>query len=172
MGLYATTTTLSLVMVGVDFSATNMTTLGSKAIEQAENEVNKYLSKRYDLASAYFQTTTSIPPLVRSITEKLAEANMWDFLSRGGAGKESRERAKELRAQMIGSKNDPGNLMMIASRTLDLVDSVGSVIPESSSSNMQVLCNTSSYQTTFNEDDELNWAVDPTKLSDISDTRE
>ena len=166
MGTYCTTTTLSLVMVGVNFSATNMTTLGSKAIDQAEAEVNKFLSKRYDLTASIFQTSTSTPPLVKMLTEKLSEAYMWQFLSRGGAGKESLARAKEL----ITEAKD--NLKQIADWKLDLIGSTGAVIADMSNTSQRVLCNTSSYTTTFDEDDELDWAVDSDKLSDIADNRD
>src|SRR3990167_9278237 len=101
MGTYCTTSTLELMLTGVNFTATNMTTLGSKAIEHAEAEVNKYLSKRYDITSDTFQTSTSIPPLVKAIAERLAQANMYEFLSRGGAGKESLARASALKKESI-----------------------------------------------------------------------
>lgn len=166
IGTYTTTTTLSLIMVGVNFSATNMTTLGSKAIEQAENEVNKYLSKRYDLASSTFNTASSIPPLVRSLAEKLAEANMWAFLSRGGAGKESVARAASLRKDALD------NLLLIQTYKADLLNTTGSLIDDFSNTSQRVLCNTSNYSSTFDEDDELNWAVDSDKLSDIADNRD
>src|SRR3990167_1225529 len=163
MGLYTTTTTLSLVMVGTNFSATNMTTLGSKAIDQAEAEVNKYLSKRYDLSSSTFQTSTSIPPLVRAMTERLSEANMWEFLSRGGTAKETLERAKQIKIEVIGSEKNPGNLMLIAQHKMDLTDSTGSVINDFSNTSQRIRCNTSSYTPTFDEDSPLNWAVDADK---------
>lgn len=159
-------------MVGVNFSATDMATLASKAIEQAESEVNKYLSKRYDLSSSTFQTSTSIPPLVRSLTERLAEANLWEFLSRGGAGKESLERAKAIKSAVIGTKKDPGNLMQIANFEVDLVSTTGSLIPNLTANSSRILCNTSDYTETFAEDDELNWAVDSDKLEDIASERD
>jgi DNA-binding IclR family transcriptional regulator len=57
-------------MVGTRFD-TATTALVSKLITHAENEVNKYLSKRYDIS--VFDTTTSVPPLVTTLTETLAE---------------------------------------------------------------------------------------------------
>ena len=166
MGLYATTTTLSLVMVGVNFTATNMTTLGSEAIDQAEAEINKYLSKRYDLTTASFQTTTSIPPIVRTWAKRLGEANMWEFLSRGGAGKESLARADRLRKDVIK------NLIDVSEYRFDLVNSTGSLIVDMSNTAYQVRCNTKSYTPTFDEDDELSWSIDSDKLNDISDSRD
>lgn len=166
MGLYSTTTTLDLVMVGVNFGATDMTTLGGKAIDQAEAEVNKYLSKRYDISQSTFQTSTGIPPLVRALTEKLSEGYMWQFLSRGGAGKESRERAKELIEEV------KENLLQIADYKLDLLNTAGSVLTDMSLSGTRVLCNTTDYTTTFDEDDPLSWAIDSDKLDDIASNRD
>ena len=172
IGTYCTTTSVLLMMPGVSSSATNMTTLTTKAIEQAENEINKFLSKRYDLTATYFQTSTSVPPIVRSWAEKLATANLWEFLSRGGAGKESLQRAKDIRKEIVGTEKEPGNLMMVAQYQLDLYDTSGSIIAGSANESQRVLCNTSGYSTTFDEDDEKSWAVDPDKLEDIADGRE
>jgi hypothetical protein len=172
MGTYATTTTLDLMMVGVNFSATDMATLASKAIEQAESEINKYLSKRYDLSSATFQTSTGVPPLVRSLAERLSEANLWEFLSRGGAGKESLARAREIKSSVVGTKKEPGNLMQIANFEVDLVDTLGSLVPNLTANSSRILSSTSDYPTTFNEDDELSWSISEDKLSDIASERD
>lgn len=153
-------------MVGVNFSATNMTTLGSKAIDQAESKINRALSKRYDVSASTFQTSTSIPPLVRTLTERLSEGYMWQFLARGGAGKESMERGKAL------IKEVDADLVDIQNRRLDLLLTSGSVLSEMANNNQRVLCNTSDYTNTMDEDDELNWAVDSDKLQDIADARD
>lgn len=163
MGQYATTTTLDLVMVGINFSATDMPTLAAKAIEQAEAEVNKYLSKRYDLSSNTFQTSTSIPPLVKQMTERLAEGYLWQWMSRGS--KESLTRGKELIDEV------KGNLGLIASRQADLLNTTGSIISDLSTASYRIQCTTSNYTDTFAEDDELNWAVDSDKLDDIATNR-
>lgn len=164
MGTYATTTALELTMVGVNFSAANMTALSSKAISHAEAEVNKYLSKRYDLSASQFQTATSIPPLVSVMTERLAEGYLWQWLSRGS--KESMTRGKVMIDGVLE------NLRLIADYKLDLTNSTGSAIADMSNTAFRVMCNTTNYTDTFGEDSELAWAPDSDKLDDISNSRD
>lgn len=163
MGTYCTTTSLDTIMIGVNFD-TATTALATKMITHAENEVNKYLSKRYDISGSTFQTTTSIPPLVTSLTERLAEGYTWKAISRGS--KESLTRGKDLIKDVIE------NLKMIADYKLDLLDTSGSVLVDMSNTAYRVLCNTTNYTNTFNEDSELSWAIDSDKLDDISSERD
>lgn len=160
MGTYATTTSLQTIMVGTEFD-TQTTNLMSKMITHAENEVNKYLSKRYDVGSF---TTTSMPPLVTSLTETLAEGYYFLRNSRGG-GKDSVAYGKEL------IKQAQENLAMIADRKLDLLDSNGDVVAEAATASFQILSSTSNYSPTFNEDDELSWKIDEDKLDEIDSDR-
>lgn len=154
-------------MVGVQFTTTgNVTTLGSKMIDQAEAEVNKYISKRYDITSDTFQTATSIPPLVRSLTERLSEGYMWHSISRGGAGEKSIARGNIL------IKDVRENLKLIADYKMDLLDTTGSVITDMSNTAFRVLSNTKDFSNTFDEDDPLNWAIDSDKLIDIGNNRD
>jgi phage gp36-like protein len=146
-------------MVGVEFD-TPTTELATEMITDAENEIDKYLSRRYDISSAYFQTSTSIPPLVRSLATKLAEGYMWSQNAR--AGKDSVARGEKLVKSVLD------NLQMISEYKLHLLDSAGSRLPESDNSAYSVKCNTSDYPTTFNEDDALSWAVSTDKLDDIA----
>ena len=164
MGNYCTTTALSLVMIGVDFTVANGTTLAAKAITHAEAEVNKYLSKRYDISSTTFQTTTSIPPMVTMLTEKLAEGYMWRWLSRGS--KETLTRGEAL------IKDAKENLSLIANYKSDVLDTSGDPLADMSNTAFSVRCNTTDYSNTFNEDDEKAWAVDEDKVDDISDGRD
>lgn len=140
--------------------------MATKCITDAENEVRKKLSRRYDMASSYFGLTTSAtttPPIVTSITEQWAEGLMWIRNSRGQ--KESIARGEKL-MKIAGS-----NLDDICAGLLDLVDTAGSLIPERSG-RTSVLCNTTDYSPTFNEDGELDWEVSSEKLDDISDERD
>lgn len=163
MGTYATTTSLQMILVGSSFDdSTNK--LASKCIDWAESEVNKYLSKRYDLSSSTFQTSTSIPPTVRSLTEQIAEGFFYMRNSRGG--KESITRGKECIALA------KENLELISSYKADLFDTSGSLITDKSNTAYRVLCNTSDYSETFNEDDPLHWSVDTDKLDDIDTERD
>jgi hypothetical protein len=160
MGTYATTTSLETLLVGVTFD-TVTTSLVSKLITHSENEVNKYLSKRYDV-SAF--TTTSMPPLVTSLTETLTEGYYYQRSARGG--KDGLAHGKALIDQALD------NLNLIALRKLDLLDSDGNVIAEGASSSYQMLSTTDDYAPTFNEDSPLNWVISPEKLDDIEDERE
>lgn len=150
-------------LVNITFD-TATSALASEMINDAEAEVNKYLSRRYDIGTAQFQTTTSIPPIVKSLSTTLAEGFMWGRMSRGS--KESLTRGKEL-IKMVTD-----NLALIANFGADLLDSNGAVIPDSSSGINRVLFNTEQYANTFNEDDSLSWRVDSDKLSDIANERD
>ena len=160
MGSYATTTSLDTVMIGTTFD-TATTSLCTKLITHAENEVNKYLSKRYDV-SAF--TTTSMPPLVTSLTETLTEGYMYQRMARGG--KDGLAHGKALIDMALA------NLEKIANRDLDLLSSAGTPVSEFASSSYQILSSTTDYTPTFNEDSPLDWAVDQDKLDDIEDERE
>lgn len=163
-GRYMTTTTLDLVMVGVNFSATDMATLAAKAVSQAESEVDKYLSKRYDLSSATFQTSTSIPPIVTQLSERIAEGYLWAWLSRG-----SKESLKRSEALIEGAKE---NLEGIRDYEMDLIGVDGSVVADMENTSFRVQCSTSPYTPTFAEDKETSWAVDADKLDDIANSRD
>lgn len=165
MGKYMTSTTLDVVMVGVNFTAAGMTTLADKAVSQAESEVDKYLSKRYDLSGSPFNaTSTSIPPLVVQMSERLAEGYMWQWMSRGS--KESLARAKVLIDGVTA------NLEGIQKFEMDVIAVDGSVVPDMPNTAYRVQCNTSNYTPTFAEDKETNWRVDSDKLDDISSSRD
>jgi len=162
MATFANVTGLDDIMVGVTFDSAT-TVLADKMLTHAENEVKKYLSKRYDLSSPTFSTTTGIPPLIRSLTETLAEANVWGRMSRGS--KESLARAKAIRKPAIDC------LEKIAEYKLDINATSGSVIADFSNTAYQTRSNTSQYTETFGEDDPLSWVVDPDKLDDIKSDR-
>ncbi len=162
MGIYCTTTSLQTLMVGTSFD-TATTSLATKLITHAENEVNKYLSKRYDVGT-FNTTSTAVPPLVTSLTETLSEGYMYQRMARGG--KESMQRAKDLIAQAID------NLKLISDYKEDLVDSSGDVVTDMSQTAYRVLSNNSGYTETFAEDDSLNWVIDPDKLDDIDSERD
>lgn len=164
MGLYCTSTSIQTLMVGVDFDSLT-TALCTKLIGQSEAEINKYLSRRYDLSSNVFQTTTSIPPIVTMLSEKLTTGYMWQALSRGGASKEALARGKELVKEVMD------NLKLLSEYKGDIVGSDGSVVDDMSNTAYRVLSSTSGYTDTFAEDSELNWEVDPDKLDDISTNR-
>lgn len=161
MGLYCTTTSLQTIMVGTTFD-TVTTSLAGKLITHAENEVNKWISKRYDIGN--FNTSTAIPPLLTSLAETLAEGYMVQRMGRGG--KESLAHSKMLIEQATN------NLKMISEYKLDLIDSSGDVVQDMSQTSYRVMSSTSEYSDTFGEDDPMNWAVDQDKLDDIDADRD
>lgn len=160
--MYATTTSLYTLLVGTNSDSATSDLL-AKLIVHSENEINKYLSKRYNIA-AFNTTSTAVPPLVTSLCEQLTEGKFYIRNSRGG--KEVIKSGQEL------IKGAIENLELIAKYELDLLDSSGSVIADMSQTAYRIMSNTTGYASTFNEDDELNWAVDQGKLDDISNERD
>lgn len=158
MGTYCTTTSLETLAIGTTFDSVT-TALATKCITQAESEINKYLSKRYSISGL----TSSVPPVVTTWCEWLSLGYMYMNNSRGG--KESRERGKEFRDMALE------NLKLVSAYKSDLLDSSGAVIADISTTAYRALSNTDTYVDTFAEDDELNWRVDPNKISDIEDDR-
>lgn len=161
MGIYCTSTSLQTLMIATSFD-TVTTSLCTKLITHSENEINKYLSKRYDIGS-FNNTSTSVPPIVTSICETLTEGYMHQRMSRGG--KESMQRGKELIKQALD------NLELISNYKLDLVDSSGDRINDISTGAFLIKSTTENYSNTFNEDDQLDWVIDSDKLLDIESER-
>lgn len=157
MGTYATTTSFSTILVGTTLDSAT-TSVISKCITWAENEINKKLAKRYNIAS--FQT--SVPPQVTSMCEMLSTGYFYENNSRGG--KESLARAKALIDRVME------NLKDLAEGKLELVDSSGAIVTARGTAK-GVLSSTSDYDSTFAEDDPLEWAIDADKLDDISSNR-
>jgi hypothetical protein len=134
-------------------------------IVHAENECDKYISKRYDVSAYVAASLTSIPPLLTSLTETLAEGYYFLRNSRGG-GKDSVAYGKEL------IKQAQDNLLLIANRKLDLLDVAGNPVDEFANASFRLVSSTTNYTPTFNEDDELNWKQDEDKLDDIDSERQ
>lgn len=162
MGIYATTTSMQVLMIGTNFDSIT-TSLCTKLITHSENEINKYLSKRYDISS-FNDTSTSVPPIVTTICETLTEGYMHQRMSRGG--KDSLARGKVFIDQAIS------NLNLIAEYKLDLVDSSGDRINDLSTGAFVIKSTTENYSNTFNEDSQLDWEVDSNKLDDIESERD
>lgn len=161
MGVYATTTSLATLMVGTTFDSAT-TALCSHLITHAENEINKYISKRYDV-DTFNNTSTSVPPILTSLCETLTEGYMYKRRARGG---------KDLTAYADGLiKGVIDNLIQLRDYKVDLLDSSGAPIADFSNTAYRVLT-TEAYSSTFNEDAETSWAVDQDKLDDIADDRD
>ena len=161
MGTFATTSSLFTKMIGTT-SDTATTNLASASIYDAENEVKKHLSKRYDFSSAPFLTTTSIPPVITTITETLALGYMYENMSRGS--KEGYARADRYIVRAMD------NIKALLNGEAQLTSSDGALISEVDG-DWKVYA-TENYSPTFNEDDPKNWRIDADKLDDISDERD
>lgn len=149
-------------MIGTKFDSVT-TALADKMLTRAENEINKYLSKRYDIG-AFYTATASIPPLLTSLTDDLAAGYMHFHNSRGG--KESMERGKSL------IKDVQENLKLIADYKADLINVSGDSLSDKDGSGYKIQSTTQDYSNTFNEDDQINWAIDSGKLDDIDSERD
>ena len=157
---YATTSSLETRMPDIEFD-TATTSLAQECITDAEAEVNKWLSKRYDLSS-YQTTTADIPPLMRSLTLRLAQGYFWEQNSRGS--KESLTRSKGYIQRVMD------NLAALAESKANLLDTAGSIIADDpDNSSTRVLCSTSDFKATFNEGKSRKWKVDPDKIDAIDD---
>ncbi len=161
MGLYCTTTSLQTAMIGSNFD-TATTSLATDMISDAEAEINKYLSQRYDLNVAPFLLYSTMPPMVKTWAKWLSMAYMYNQLARGAPS----DRADKLEKRALD------NLLMVAEYKLNVVAADGTILAESSNSGFRVQCNTSGYTPTFAEDDEKNWKVDQDKLDDIAAERD
>jgi hypothetical protein len=162
MGTFCTTTALDILMPGTTFN-TATTAIADKCITQAENHIRKYLSKRYDVSGAAFQTSTSVPPVVTTMCEEMAMGHMYMYVGRGTTGDITRAKALIEHSKKC--------LMDIVENDGDLVDSSGDTISERTN-RMAIKSNTVDYIDTFAEDSPLNWTIDDDKLDDISDDRD
>ena len=159
MGLFATTTSLQTLLPGVTFDAAT-TSLASMCITHAESHIRTSLARRYNFANSPFNTSTSIPTSLTSITEQLAMGYYFKNSSRGS--KESISRGEAL----IREAKDL--IKEIANFGADLLDNSYAVI---ASSQAQVTSSTSDYTATMDEDDPLDWQPDQDKLDDIETDR-
>jgi len=165
MGKYFTTTSIPIVLPGflkgdTTTSDTNGVEIFSRAIENTEGYINSVLAKRYDMSDL---TTTSIPPLLRMLTENLA---IYEVLKKTGY------RANERNEFLDDFKNAKDLLMQIAEGDIDLAYTDGSVVPVSSSEISKMKSTTEDYHAITNLDNEVNWKVDDDQLDEIENERE
>jgi hypothetical protein len=144
-------------MIGTVFDTATIA-LASACIYDAENELRKHLCKRYDFTDI---TTTSIPPMLTTLTETLALGYMYENMGRGG--EDAGKRADRYINRVME------NVKALLDGEAQLVDSSGNLITEIDGDwAIQV---TTEYEPTFNEDDPKNWKVDEEKLDDIESDR-
>lgn len=147
----------------VDTSFDSVTTaLATKCITWAEVEVNKYLSKRYNLAN-YYTTTASVPTMITTWAEWLAVGYTYQGLSRGGV--DAFGRADKYIKMAIE------NLEKVGSYKMDLIDNSGAVVSDFSNTAYRVLSTTDGFVETFAEDTSTSWSQDQDKQDAISDDR-
>jgi len=149
-------------MVGIKFDSAT-TQLAEFSIEEAQDEINKWVSKRYDVST--FMTTTAFstnPPLLITLCQRLARGYMWESLSRGS--KDSLKRADNIIKRVLD------NLKLIEENKSDILGEDGVKLTERDSPSL-VLSNTDKFNSTFDEDDPLEWTVDPDKLDQIRSDR-
>lgn len=162
MGLFATTTSMFTKMVGT-VSDTATTNLASACLTDAENEIKKRLSKRYDFSGSPFLSTTSIPPMITTLAETLAIGYMYENMSRGS--KEGFARADRY------IKRVTENIQSLLDGEAQLTDSSGNLITEIAG-DWATYSSTDNYAPTFNEDDPNSWGISQAKLDDISSERD
>ena len=158
---YSSLTLTARYLVGYKTSDSVTAALISDSVDDATNEINKYLAHRYDVAP-WGLTLSAVPPIIGSICKFLAAAEVIDALGKGG--KETTKRADILRKRAIG------NLEMLASGEAILINTAGSAIAMISDPG-EVLSTSDSYSNTFNEDDPYHWKTDATKILDIASER-
>lgn len=128
---------------------------------RADNIINSTIAKRYDVTQF---TSTSIPPLLKTIAEDITA--YMTFISLYSADNQNRNEWIEKYETALDT------LKKIRDGELDLVDSSGNIISERKSSTTDwVSSSTEEYTTFFNIDSATNWAFDTDLLNDVSDER-
>jgi hypothetical protein len=161
MGTFATTTSLSTKMVGTIFDSAT-TSLASASITDAEREIKKQLSKRYDFSAAPFLDYATVPPSLIYLTETLAIGYMYENMARGS--KEGYARADRYIKRVMD------NLEELKAGEAQLLDTNGEEVSEIVGD--WAIHTTENYPPTFNEDDPENWKVSTSKFDDIEDSRD
>lgn len=141
---------------------TNTLALIGNHLTRAEGIVNSYIADRYDITSFY--TTTGGPVQLKAISEDLTAYFTMRTLYSGENQNYNEwvDKYNEMMAQ----------LEMIREGKLALTDDTGTPFSERTSERVTLIeSTTEDYAPYFDEDDSLDWRVDPDKLDDISDNR-
>lgn len=160
MGIYATTTSLSVLLPG--FLRDNTTTTDAegvkhfdKHIDRAEGVVNGYCGQRYSLPFV------TVPPLVRAITEDIAVY----FTIRGTLNQDGKVRNVYLDDYKLAMNT----LQKIADGELALFDTSGTAVDALSSH--RFLSSTQNYDPIFGNDDAKSWQRDADEIADTEARR-
>lgn len=164
MGTYATTTSISNLLPGfLRGNTTTSDTAGvnffSAHIDRAESEVNAVVAKRYSMP---FATSTSIPPLLRTISENIATYNT-ALAAFGQDGKQKWQYLEDYygKATKYLEQLDTGDMQ--------LTNTDGSLVATRATN--RIRSNTEDYTPIFGMDDPTKWKRDDTEITDQSDAR-
>ena len=160
MGLYATTTSLSELLPfflsgNTTTSDTAGTNIFSRAIDRAESIVNSCVISRYSLPF------TTVPPLVRTLTEDIASY----FTVRASYIKDG-ELRQEYLDDFLEAKE---NLKQLKDGTAKLTLTDGSLLPALTTS--KFLSSSEGHGQIFGVDSATAWKVDADKIEELKDSR-
>ena len=152
------TTVLQLVPGIVSTDSATMDALNAH-IRRADDVINGKLARRYSIPF----TTTTVPPLVRTIAEDLTSG----FLFRSLFTRDSQNKNTWTEDLM---KKAYEVLDQIAAYEVDLVDTAGSLLAERDVAN-RIDSSSENYYSIFDVDTDTSWDIDPDRLQDISDRK-
>jgi len=163
MGLYLSTTAISLILPGylkgnTSTSDTAGVNIFSRQIANAESKVNSVIGARYDIAAF---TSGSIPPLLTKLTEDIAVYNV--ILLSG-------YRADDRNEYLDDYKNANETLNQIIAGEINLTFTDGSLV--SVKSTKRFLSSTKDYTPVTGLDSETSWKRDSDEISDQSNARD
>jgi len=162
MGLYATTTSISLLLPGfLKGNTTTSDTAGvnifSHHIDRAESKVNSVITSRYDITGF---TSGSIPPLLIKLTEDIAVYNV--IRATGYRADDKNEYLDD-----YTKAND--TLDKLIKGEINLTYTNGSSVAVVSTN--RFLSNTKDYTPITGLDDQEDWKRDSDEVDDQSDAR-
>ena len=162
MGLYATTTSISLILPGflkgnTTTSDTEGTNIFSHYIDNAESKINAVISSRYDITAF---TSGSVPPLLRKLTEDIAAYNVI---------RATGYRADDRSEYLDDYEKANETLQKLINGEINLTWTDGSAVAVLSSNRFQ--SNTKDYTPIFGLDDPQEWKRDDDEISDQEDAR-
>ncbi len=164
---YSTNTTILTLLPGMPQTSTSngytaTTTLIDEHINRADNVINAKIAQRYAVGS--FNTSGSVPPLLKTISEDIA--SYFTFRSEfGGDNQNDNEWTDKF-------KDAIELLDQLREGDIDLVNTTGSIIDERTTSAVDIISSTHiDYQPFFDEDSVTSWKVDDDKISSIEDNR-
>lgn len=160
MGIYATTTSISLIIPGFFISNTSSSDsegllIASKHIDRAESQVHAALANKYSLPFS------PIPPYVTKIVEDIA---VYNILRATGA------RQGQINEYQTEFEKAVSDLSLINKGEIALTFESGTTVSILASNRM--LSSSENHELIMNQDDPKNWKVSKNEADDISGTRD